>query len=178
MLFDCLARGALSATFALTIGCSGADVAYEAQKDVSGYHVGFAADPLIIGERNEATVTLTRDGSPVDGGARDITAQHAANDDAGIRCDAPAERWWALCRTSALHDEWGLARTRGSVQTRRHRCADTIRFQRSRPLIQDAEHRTQQLVLYHDLHDNGRNDDKAISIAPQHLNARANRLGC
>jgi nitrogen fixation protein FixH len=67
MLFDCLARGALSATFALTIGCSGADVAYEAQKDVAGYHVGFAADPLIIGERNEATVTLTRDGSPVDG---------------------------------------------------------------------------------------------------------------
>jgi hypothetical protein len=33
-------------------------------------------------------------------------------------------------------------------------------------------------VLYHDLHDNGRNDDKAISIAPQHLNARANHLGC
>src|SRR5450755_24629 len=67
MLFDWLARCAVVATLALTIGCSGAHAAYEAQKDVAGYHVAFAADPLIIGERNEATITLTRDGSPVDG---------------------------------------------------------------------------------------------------------------
>jgi nitrogen fixation protein FixH len=67
MRFDCVVRGVAIATSALTIGCSGAHAAYEAQKDVAGYHVAFAADPLIIGERNEATVTLTRDGSPVDG---------------------------------------------------------------------------------------------------------------
>jgi hypothetical protein len=68
MLFDCLVQGAaVSATLALMIGCSGAHAAYEAQRDVAGYHVAFAADPLIIGERNEATVTLTRDGSPVEG---------------------------------------------------------------------------------------------------------------
>jgi hypothetical protein len=68
MLFDCLARGAaVSATSALIIGCSGAHAAYEAQRDVAGYHVAFAADPLIIGERNEATITLSRDGSPVEG---------------------------------------------------------------------------------------------------------------
>src|ERR1035438_3018773 len=67
MLFDWLARCAVIAALALTIGCSRAHAAYEAQKDVAGYRVAFGADPLIIGERNEATVTLTRHGNPVDG---------------------------------------------------------------------------------------------------------------
>ena len=54
------------AAVTLSIGCSTLHGAYQRETDVAGYRVRFVADPLIVGERNEATVVLTQDGAPVD----------------------------------------------------------------------------------------------------------------
>lgn len=66
MRSSALRRTASIATLATVLGCGASHAAYEGGTNVAGYRVLFVADPLIVGERNDVTVSLTRNGAAID----------------------------------------------------------------------------------------------------------------